>query len=146
MRPNYRYYIGIDCGVNTGMAIWDKQSKELHQVDCCSIIKAMAFISGFIPVDKSKVLIRIEDARLRKWIPRQKNEKAERGRNRGAGSVMRDAQIWEEFCTMHQIPFELVPPKDNKTKTTAAYFKTITGWQGTTNEHSRDAAMLVFGF
>jgi len=31
------------------------------------------------------------------------------------------------------------------TKLTADQFKRITGWHGRTNEHGRDAAMLVFG-
>lgn len=44
------------------------------------------------------------------------------------------------------IPFELVAPKNNKTKVSADYFKKLTGWEGRTNEHERDCAMLVFGY
>lgn len=106
----------------------------------------MAFISGFAESEKSEVIIRIEDARLRKWIPRQKDETAERGRNRGAGSVMRDAQIWQEYAEQNEIDFEMVAPKNNKTKVTADYFRKVTKWEEQTNSHCRDAAMLVFGF
>lgn len=91
------------------------------------------------------VFIRVEDARLRKWIPYQKNEKAEAGRREGAGSVKRDAKIWEDFLTDIGADFEMVAPKNNKTKVTAAFFKKLTGYQGKTNEHERDAAMLVVG-
>lgn len=146
MNRHYKYYIGIDPGVNTGLALWDKSNKQLHKVESMTILKAIAFITGFTSNDKSQVMVRVEDPRLRKWIPQQKNEKAERGRNRGAGSVMRDAQVWEEFLKDQEIPYEMVPPKNNKTKTTAEYFQKITGWQGKTNEHGRDAAMLVYGF
>lgn len=143
---NYKYIIGIDCGVVTGLALWLCGNRKLEVVESCSIIEAMNFITGFVTSGKEEVLVRVEDARLRTWIPQGKNEKEERGRREGAGSVKRDAKIWEEFLTYHNIPFEMVAPKNNKTKTTAEYFAKITGWKEKTNEHARDAAMLVYGF
>lgn len=83
--------------------------------------------------------IYIEDARQRKWVTGG-CEKLQ-----GVGSVKRDCQRWQEFCEYHGIDFELVAPKNNRTKTTASEFKRITGWQQRTNEHGRDAAMLIFG-
>ena len=145
-RHKYDYIIGIDVGVNTGICIWSRKHRQLVLVDCMTILQAINYVSGFISTDQKNVFVRIEDPRLRKWIPKQKEEKAERGRNRGAGSVMRDAQIWEEYLIAQKIPYELVAPKNNKTKTTAPYFRQITGWKAPTNEHARDAAMLVFGF
>lgn len=141
----YKYWIGIDTGVNTGMCIWDSQIKKIIALETMGILEAQAFLSGFFIKDKSQFFLRLEDARLRKWIPHQKTEKAERGRREGAGSVKRDTQIWEDFCQMQGIDYELVPPKNNKTKVTAEYFRMITKWQDKTNEHARDAAMLVFG-
>ena len=44
------------------------------------------------------------------------------------------------------VEFEMVAPKRNITKMSQEYFKQLTGWKKQTNEHSRDAAMLVFGF
>lgn len=142
----YTYYIGIDTGVTTGISIWNHNLKQFVLVDSMTILEAINYVSGFAADDKSEVLVRVEDPRLRTWIPKQKNEKAERGRNRGAGSVMRDAQIWQEFLESSGIPFELVPPKNNKTKTTAEYFRQRSGWQAKTNSHARDAAMLVLGY
>jgi hypothetical protein len=63
----------------------------------------------------------------------------------GAGSVKRDCNIWEEFLTEKRIPFEAVAPKHNVTKLRADAFRNITRWEGRTNEHERDAAMLVYG-
>lgn len=143
---NYEYYIGIDCGVETGIACWWKPKKELTSVTSCSILKAINSVKWLVSIHPGAIKVRVEDARLRKWIPQQKNEKAERGRREGAGSVKRDAQIWEEFLTDAGIPFELVAPKDNKTKMEAGLFKKMTGWHKPTNNHGRDAAMLVFGF
>lgn len=141
----YRYYIGIDCGVKTGYALYDREQKKLLRVCSKTILSAINEVRQVDMNNPGQVMVRVEDPRMRKWIPWQKDEKAERGRNRGAGSVMRDAQIWEEFLVEVAIPFELVAPKNNKTKVKDEYFKTITGWKQPTNEHGRDAAMLVMG-
>ncbi|MFT3704684.1 MAG: hypothetical protein QM802_20130 [Agriterribacter sp.] len=141
----YRFYIGIDCGVNTGVAKWDRDHKRLTIVKTVTILEAIEIVKDAFEREPGSVLVRVEDARLRTWIPKQKNEKAERGRREGAGSVKRDAGIWQEFLEMKSIPHEFVAPKNNKTKMTAEYFKTVTGWQGSTNSHSRDAAALVIG-
>lgn len=142
---NYTYYIGIDCGVNTGICVWDKSLKQMRYIASLPIHKAMDEVKYWQRNGLGTILVRIEDARLRKWIPQQKSEKAERGRREGAGSVKRDAKIWEDFLTDLSIPFELVPPEKNKTKVKADYFKKLTGYTERTNSHSRDAAMLVVG-
>lgn len=93
-----------------------------------------------------QVYVRVEDARLRKKIPWQKDEKTERGRREGAGSVKRDAKIWEDFLTELGVPFEMVAPAKNKTKVSAEYFKKLTRYAGLTSQHARDAAFLVVGY
>jgi hypothetical protein len=142
---HFRFYIGIDCGVNTGVAKWDCMRKQFTSVKSTSILEAIDEVKETIDREPHNVFVRVEDARLRKWIPKQKNETAERGRREGAGSVKRDASIWQEFLEMNEIPHEFVAPKNNKTKMSAEYFKTISGWTGSTNSHSRDAAALVIG-
>jgi len=143
---NYKIIIGIDCGVRTGMGYWHVSKKELsvctvkiHQ----ALINVKALNDGLII---GRLFIRIEDARLRKWIPQEKNLRARVGRAKGAGSVSRDAKIWEDFCIDYGIDYELVAPKDNRTKLTAAAFAAITGYKGKTSEHSRDAGMLCFKY
>ena len=85
------------------------------------------------------MFVRIEDARQRRWLGNKGREALQ-----GAGSIKRDATIWEDFLTDKKIPFEMVAPSRNSTKLSAEVFKRLTGWQGRTSEHSRDAAMLVF--
>ncbi len=145
LRMKYRYFIGIDCGVETGLAIWDKPNKCFFRIESLMIHQALRRVESFYSDYVGDILVRVEDARQRKWIPRQKNEKAERGRREGAGSVKRDAKIWEDFLIDKGIPFEMVAPRRNKTKVEAIYFKKVTGWEGKTNSHARDAAFLVFG-
>ena len=133
----YDYIIGIDPGVNTGLAIWSVKKRDFVSIQTVVAVYAERLIEKFFT---EKILIRFEDARLRTWFG-----KAGREQLQGAGSIKRDCQRWEEFLTFHDVPFEEVPPKRNKTKMTAEQFERLTGWQGKTNEHGRDAAMLVFG-
>lgn len=144
-RKKYKFYIGIDTGVTTGFAIWSREEKKLICVDGLKIHIAMGRIQQMKIIHPGEVFVRVEDARLRTWIPRQKDEKAEAGRRQGAGSVMRDASIWEDFLNDENIPFELVAPRNNKTKMKADYFKQLTKYEGKTNAHGRDAAALVIG-
>ena len=139
---NQQYFIGIDPGKNTGMAVYDKKEKRLLSVESVAIHvcfqKVILFVKKY---GRSNVFIRIEDARLRTWFGDSGPEKW-----KGAGSIMRDCTIWEDFLKDLGASFELVAPRRNKTKTDASFFKKATGWIGRTNEHARDAAMLVYGF
>ncbi|MBC7947197.1 MAG: hypothetical protein H7Y42_04905 [Chitinophagaceae bacterium] len=148
MKTNHKIFIGIDCGVETGFCVWDKEERIVRFIGTMQIHKAMKFLKDWIEWTHERggrVKVRVEDARLRTWIPREKNEKAERGRREGAGSIKRDANIWEDYLTDLKVDFEMVAPKNNRTKTTAAYFKALSKYEGPTNEHARDAGMLVIG-
>lgn len=137
-----RYVLGIDCGVNTGFALWDCTEKKLIVVKTYSAHEAWSAVRHLTHVyGKDAVFIRFEDARLRKWFGDAGREQLQ-----GAGSIKRDSTLWEDFCKIEGIAYEAVAPKRNKTKTTAEYFKRVTGWQKATNEHSRDAGMMVFQF
>jgi hypothetical protein len=147
---NHPYIIGIDCGVKTGICIYHKPTKTICKLSSGTLIEVM--FSLMYPsvwwdrIIAGQVFMRIEDARQRKWIPKQKTETAERGRREGAGYVKAHCAIWEDFCKRVGIPYELVPPKNNKTKVDAEYFRMLTGYKEKTNNHSRDAAMLVIGY
>jgi len=140
---NYKefdYIIGIDPGVNTGIAVWDVKNKQVNYLITVMAVQAEALCRGYKNMNRS-FLVRFEDARLRTWFGKEKGT----AQLQGAGSIKRDCQRWEEFLTHYEIPFEEVAPKNNRTKMTAKEFKMLTGWEGQTNEHGRDAAMLVFG-
>ena len=138
-QPKYFYYVGIDTGVNTGYAVWSKKDKMLLDIRTVKIHQAMQMLSALYASEK-RILVRIEDARIRKWV------QGGREKLQGAGSIKRDAKIWEDFLRDSQIDFELVPPKQNRTKLDESLFKNLTNWIGRTSEHARDAAMLVYGY
>lgn len=133
--------IGIDTGVNTGFAVAADRGNggELVKVSSLSITRAMEQVRAEIQAwGIQNVCLYIEDARQRTWFTGGR-EKAQ-----GVGSVKRDAQIWEDWCKEQGFKFLMIHPAANATKKKATDFKRMTGWVGRTNEHARDAAMLVF--
>ena len=130
-----RYLIGIDPGVKTGIAVFDRNTNKFILIKTLSILKAI----DVVEIHVYDAEIWFEDARLRTWFGNSGREKLQ-----GAGSIKRDCSIWQEVCEKMEAPYKMIPPKNNITKTKADYFKRITGWEGKTSEHSRDAGMLVF--
>lgn len=137
-------YIGIDTGVHTGIAVWDSEKGKFVYLDTLKIHEALQIVSSYAYKD-IPLCVRFEDARQRKWIPFAKNMTGELGRAQGAGYVKAHCQIWEDFLRDKDIPFEMIAPRRNMTKLSAEQFGRITGYKGRTSEHSRDAAMLVYG-
>lgn len=126
--------IGIDPGTHTGIAI--KQDNALVKLETMRIYDALQTVERWSRLEGG-AFVRVEDARLRTWFGKSGPE-----RWKGAGSIGRDCAIWEEFLTELQIPFEMVHPKFVK-ETTADYFKRLTGWNGRTSKHAREAAWLI---
>lgn len=134
-------YIGIDPGKKTGFAVWDHDAKYLAEVDTMSITQAMEKVRMMADIlGRENIRLYIEDAQQRKWYG-----KTGRERLKGAGSICRDSTIWDDFCRELGVEYRMIAPRCNTTKLKAAQFKTITKWQGRTDEHARDAACLVFG-
>lgn len=138
----YKWIIGIDPGINTGYAIWEVEDKRFWIIQSIMIHEA---IKSFLTYKETgllnQIFVRVEDARKRKWFGKSGREQLQ-----GAGSIKRDAKIWEDFLTDLGIDFEMVAPKNNKTKLDAKKFALITKFEGKTNEHGRDAGMLCFGY
>lgn len=133
--------VGIDTGKHTGFAVWDTEKRQLDFVDTIPIHEALLRIWS---QRHANVEVYFEDARQRKWYG-TRTAKEDRNKLQGAGSVKRDSTIWEDALKDWGIPFHAVAPKHNTTKMTPEFFRALTGWKGRTSEHSRDAAMLVFG-
>ncbi|MBO7686786.1 MAG: hypothetical protein J6V72_10405, partial [Kiritimatiellae bacterium] len=138
------YCIGIDPGKHTGIAVWNTETQDFIRVDTLSIHQALLFVYDFQTL-RSKTRVYFEDARQRRWLPKDTSSSEYRGHLMGAGSVKRDSVIWQDALTDWGIPFEMVPPRAGATKWNADTFARITGYTGRTSNHARDAALLVFG-
>ena len=134
----YKYYIGIDCGVNTGIAIWEKGRKVFVLVGSLMIHEARERVKEFCVSYPGQVFVKVEDAR-------QVRFGTDKFKAQGAGSVKRDAKIWEDFLSSLGEAYQMVRPTKLLTKIPAERFMVITGYKGKTNSHARDAAMLVYG-
>lgn len=136
--------IGIDAGVNTGFAyVFDGVLREVKTLSMVEAMEQLRRTIDWANQNQVEVCVFIEDARKRKWYGG--NEKLVKARLQGVGSVKRDCAIWQEFCEYHDVAYQLIAPKNNRTKLSAEEFKMITGWQHRTSEHARDAVMLVWG-
>lgn len=136
-------FIGIDPGTKTGLAVWDSEKREFIAVRTTRILEAIWLCQEILRRVCPHIIF--EDARKRRYLPREKNLSEYRGKLMGAGSVKRDCEIWEEFCQGYNIPYTAVPPRKGLTKWDAETFKRMTGWKGRTSNHARDAALLVWG-
>jgi hypothetical protein len=141
-----RFVIGIDPGSNTGWASWDRKEREFVE------IRAMSPAQTIIELHKLHTLklpveVVCEDARLRKWYGDADKRQARSGAGirEGVGAVKARCADIEEACKILDIPCRMVKPKAGTSKWTADYFRKITGWALRTNEHGRDAAILVYG-
>jgi len=132
------FYIGIDPGKNTGIAVWNTEDKKFILIDTLSIHIAIDLVSKLN--SEYKIFVRIEDARKRKWFGKSGREQLQ-----GAGSIKRDCVIWEDFLKDKKIEHELLSPMQKGKKISKEYFNQLTKYNKNTSQHSRDAAMLVFG-
>lgn len=141
--------LGIDPGTTTGMALWNPTAFQFMWIESMGIIEAMNRVNAVREMCKSnggglELIVVVEDARQRTWFGDMdaREDAAGAGVREGVGSVKRDCRIWEEFLSLREIPFQMRKPAG--TKLAAPQFARLTGWQHTTNQHARDAAMVVF--
>lgn len=135
-----RIMVGIDPGVVTGLCVWDRRQQMLVEVTSMGICEAMNRVRRL--ADSGELhSVTFEDARLRTgWFGGNSAARAQ-----GAGSIKRDCSIWVEFLGGLLIPYKSVSPKAKGAKLDQRQFAKLSGWTAETNEHGRDAAMLVLG-
>ncbi len=131
--------IGIDVGTITGFAVWDRRVQKFVTLESLKIHVAMYRIQRWCEINRSLILVVVEDAR-------QVRYKTDPEKAKGAGSVCRDSAIWEDFLSDMGVQFEMVRPNPRLTKYTSELFNQVTGYEGRTSSHARDAGMLVYGY
>ena len=140
MTGKKQIFIGIDPGTKTGVAVWNAAEKKMESVRTMNILEAIDYVKSLAEMDSENLTVRIEDPNQRKWFGKSGREKLQ-----GAGSIKRDFAIWREFLESEQINFEAIHPKKIATKMRRPEFDRLTKWKAMTDQHGRDAAMMVFG-
>jgi hypothetical protein len=131
-----RLIVGVDPGTHTGFAIYDGEKFRCVETmtHCAAVVHLQIMAEA-----RSVALVVYEDARLRTWFGAKGKEALQ-----GAGSIKRDCSIWAEWLALWGVPYLAVSPQSKGAKLNAEQFRRLTGWEGRTSEHARDAAMLVF--
>lgn len=130
--------VGIDPGINTGMAIYNRQSKKIEKIFPALTMGDAQEQLLAIMKENPDLLVVLEDAR-KKVVPK-KFRKPERAY--GAGHVRAMCYMWEDWLTRNGFTFMLVTPL--RAKLSKCDLEKYTGYSGLTSQHGRDAAMLVF--
>jgi len=132
--------IGVDPGVHTGFAEWDRLRRRLVSVTSLKLHEAWARVLE-LRADGVLHSVTFEDARLRTGYFGPNSS----AKQQGAGSVKRDCSAWADFLSGHGIAYHSISPRAKGAKLDAQRFARLTGWTERTNEHGRDSAMLVWG-
>lgn len=124
--------IGIDPGKDTGFAIAvGGKIKELQ---------TLTFWDAYLKVrelqaDGTELEVFIE-------VPNTKKNWHVQEAAHDVGRVCREAELLADGIEALEVKVTRIHPQG---KIKADYFKRVTGYQGRTNQHQRDAGMLVYG-
>lgn len=132
--------IGIDPGVNTGIATYQKgalvglQTIEPHQI-------------GAYLLEAKPTRVIFEDSRLISFMFTQvKSRAAALKMARNVGEIDGWCRVITSVCGELGIPFHGISPKAKGAKVGATEFARVTGWLAQSNQHERDAAMVAFPY
>lgn len=131
-----RFCIGIDVGIINGFSVWDRQFKKLEDVFSCQLWELFIYLDFYNDRD---VEVFIENPNTWKPFGISSKEKLQ-----GAGAVKQTYKHIIEFLEFKKIPYTPTKIQGNLKKVNKVAFAKITQWGKVTNEHSRDAAMIVF--
>ena len=132
--------LGIDPGSNTGLATYI--GGKLVHLDTIAPVEIAARIELARP---TRVVF--EDSRLlsHTWTT-IKSRPAALKMARNVGEVDALCKLIVAVCEQFSIPAHGISPKAKGAKMDAKAFKRLTGWDGPSNEHTRDAAAIAWPY
>ena len=132
--------VGIDPGIHTGLAVF--QQGDL--VELATIHPAM-IRAALVQWSPKRVVF--EDSRLQghAWTTHAARAAALK-MARNIGEVDAWCRLIVEHCAELNIVAHGVSPKGKGAKMDADSFRELTGWQGRTNAHERDSAMVAWPY
>lgn len=132
--------LGIDPGQNTGLAVFDGgRLAELRTITPVEIDRA---ITSIMP---GRVIF--EDSRLQSHLWTTSTAKATLAKiARNVGEVDAWCKLIVAVCESLNVPAHGISPLGKGKKMAADQFQRITGWDGPSNQHTRDAAMVAYPY
>lgn len=135
-------YIGIDPDVDkSGIAIWDSSTASFTAIETQNFFDVLETL-----LQNKDAFVRIEAG----WLNKKSNFHLAKSKgisdaiSRKVGENHMIGKLFENFCVRNGIKHSLSRPTKKKYDKIA--FTKTTGYKGRTNQDSRDAAMLVYGF
>jgi hypothetical protein len=141
-----RYVIGIDPGVLTGLAVWDREKRALLRLETLDFWRAWEYIVDGYTVDAVEVVIEDPSGNRPVFDKEGVSIGERRKRERIAqnvGSNKREARLLLAGLLRRGYRVRAVTP--TAAKWSSDRLAALTGWRGLSSAHSRDAARLVFG-
>ena len=134
--------IGIDPGVNMGVAIYENG----NLIDLLTV-EPLGLVDIINAYAAHPLFIAFEDSRLQShvWLPSQSKGVAA-NIARKVGMVDAWCYMIERLCENYNIAYMRVSPKAKGGKVDAELFKKVTRWDKRSNQHERDAAMVAWQF
>lgn len=139
-------YIGIDPGVDTGVCVWDADQQTILRLDTLGFWSVIGLLSAYKNQHGELLSVVIEDPNLNKAMHWQQ-KKSVRGFNpatkiaQNVGQNKKEAELIIKYLEANQFSYEAIRPVTRKIG--ARVFKHLSGYKDRTNQHVRDAAMLV---
>lgn len=137
-----RLRIGIDPGTKTGFAVANADTGELRQIETLDFwsayhrVRTLSFEHTVV-----EVVIEVPDTK-HVWHKGASGPAALQRQGVNVGSVIREAQLLADGIEESGLPVTRVKPRG---KQPVDKFQAYTGWATGTNQHERDAALLVYG-
>jgi len=134
-----KYAIGIDCGINNGTAIWNRQLKEFQCICTIELHRLFELLKDIKNKNESDFTVYIENPNTYKIFTNPNPSQQQ-----GAGAVKQTYKHIIQFLEFESIEYIPTKVQGNLKKLDRKTFEKITKWSKLTNEHGRDAAMIVF--
>lgn len=154
-------YIGIDAGQKNGFAIWNSGARQFESIETLSFwdcIEKLTEIKSRCDRTRQELTVVIEDVTQNPvvFLVASTYQKTAGNHSQKLGAVAEQSRrvgtVWDktvliiEWCERYKVKIiRLRPSKKSMTKMKADTFNNMTKWKEKTNEHERDAALLVFG-
>lgn len=140
---NHRYVIGVDPGVTVGLAVWDRLERKFQAITSTDFWGVFDWAEKY-PPDTCRFVVETADSAPVFWQRKagaaNANTLAKIARN--VGQVTREAQLLVRGLRRLGYDVSEIKPMG---KQKDQEFRRLTKWNQRTNQHERDAAVMVFG-
>lgn len=132
-----RFTIGIDPGVKTGFAVYDRELKKINRLLTLCFVSTIRLIEAEYP-DEEVFAVVVE-------VPKTKKNWHGPKAAHDVGRVCRESELMAAMLIEKGYSVITQHPSGIGKDMTKDAFSKLTGWPKWSNGHTRDAGLLCFG-